>query len=102
LAAIGIVVQVRAGVKADIEDHWLWILAPLHFGTMVLCCGLLAYYLIFLFRFERFTMSRRFMWLFLILFLGGFSMLPFFFLYVWPLGVRWPPSASDAASPARP
>jgi hypothetical protein len=99
LFLIGIVVQVRTGVKADIDDRWLWILAPLHLGTIVLGFGLLAYYAIFLFRSERFTTTGRIIWLSLFLCLGGFSMLPFFLFYVRPLRAKCR-SASDTASPA--
>src|SRR5262245_6453969 len=46
---IATVIQFRTGAKVDIAGHWLWLVGPLHIGTLLQSFALVAYYLAFLF-----------------------------------------------------
>jgi len=68
-----------------------------HFATILLTFGLIAFYIVYLFKTDRVQQDKKALWA-AVLFLGGFVAMPvFFFLYVWP--DQWPrkPDGSPGA-----
>jgi hypothetical protein len=59
-----------------------------HLATMLLMFGLIAFYIVFLFKTDRVPHEMKALWA-VVLFLGSILAMPiFFYLYVWP--EQWP------------
>src|SRR5688500_5030766 len=59
-----------------------------HFATILLTFGLIAFYIVYLFRTDRVPQDKKALWA-VVLFFGAFLAMPvFFYLYVWP--DAWP------------
>ena len=59
-----------------------------HFATILLTFGLIAFYMVYLFKTDRVEQDKRALWA-VVLFLGNMVAMPvFFFLYIWP--DSWP------------
>jgi hypothetical protein len=59
-----------------------------HFATILLMFGLIAFYIVFLFKSDRVPQDKKALWA-AVLFLGNMLAMPvFFYLYVWP--DEWP------------
>lgn len=55
----------------------------MHFGVMLLCFALLAFYIFYLFKSDRVPQDKKALWA-VVLFLGSFLAMPiFWYLYVW-------------------
>ena len=73
------------------------VLAAAHFATILLMFGLIAFYVIFLFKTDRVPNDKKALWA-VVLFLGNMLAMPvFFYLYIWP--DQWP-RVPKAATPA--
>ncbi|HUS33300.1 MAG TPA: hypothetical protein VMZ53_32580 [Kofleriaceae bacterium] len=60
------------------------ILFRVHMATMVLSMGLLAFYVVHLFKATHLASDQRIMWALVILFFGPFAMPVYFVNHVWP------------------
>ena len=59
-----------------------------HFATILLTFGLIAFYIVYVFKTDRVPQEKKALWA-AVLLLGGFVAMPvFFYLYVWP--DQWP------------
>lgn len=71
----------------------LFLLFAAHFATILLMFGLIAFYIIFLFKTDRVPQDQKALWA-VVLFLGNMLAMPVFFcLYVWP--EEWPRRKGD-------
>jgi hypothetical protein len=70
-----------------------------HFATILLMFGLIAFYIVYLFKTDRVPQDKKALWA-AVLFLGNMMAMPvFFYLYVWP--EEWPrkkPGGQGASS----
>ena len=60
------------------------ILFRVHMATSILSVGLLAFYVVHLFKAKHFVGDQRLMWALAIFFLGPLAMPFYFFNHVWP------------------
>lgn len=75
------------------------ILFALHLLTMLWVIGLMAFYMIYLFRTDRIAQDRKALWA-IVLFMGNMIAMPIFFMvYVWPDPPKKPELPSPAAAP---
>jgi hypothetical protein len=67
-----------------------------HFATILLMFGLIAFYIVFLFKTDRVPQDKKALWA-AVLFLGNMLAMPvFFYLYVWP--DEWPRRTNDTVT----
>ena len=65
-----------------------------HLGTMLLMFGLIAFYIVYLFKTDRVPQDKKALWA-AVLFLGNMLAMPvFYYLYVWP--DEWPRRRTDS------
>jgi hypothetical protein len=60
------------------------LLFAVHMGTILMMFGLIAFYMVYLFKSDRVAQDKKALWA-VVLFLGGMIAMPvFFYLYIWP------------------
>src|SRR5207342_1322914 len=73
-----------AGGHAQEPPAAFLVLFVLHFATILMAIGLVAFYIVYLFKTDRVPQDKKALWA-AVLFLGGmFAMPVFFYLYIWP------------------
>jgi hypothetical protein len=55
-----------------------------HFLTILVIWGLIAFYIIYLFKSDRIPQEKKVLWLVLMILLGLFTMPIFYYFYIWP------------------
>lgn len=63
-----------------------------HLGTMLMMFGLIAFYIVYLFKTDRVAQDKKALWATVIFFGNLVAMPVFFYLYVWP--DEWPRAAT--------
>jgi hypothetical protein len=72
------------------------VLFAAHFATILLMFGLIAFYIVFLFKTDRVPQDKKALWA-AVIFLGNMVAMPvFFYLYVWP--EQWPRTKAQAST----
>ena len=66
------------------NDDGIIVLFAVHFCCVVWIWGLIAFYLVFVFKAKTIPKDFRVLWAVLIIFVNVPTMLVFWFLYVWP------------------
>jgi hypothetical protein len=70
------------------------VLFAVHLGTMLVMFGLIAFYIVYLFKTDRVPQDKKALWAVAIFFGNVLAMPVFFYLYIWP--DEWPrPSDHD-------
>ena len=73
-----------AATRAQEPPVAIMLVFALHFATILLIFGLIAFYIVYLFKTERVAQDKKALWA-AVLFLGGMIAMPvFFYLYIWP------------------
>ena len=91
---MGTILAAIIGDPDDAMAAWFTLIIVLHFITILIIWGLLAFYVMYLFKTDRVAQDKKALWA-VVLFLGNVIAMPvFFWLYVWPDG----PAETDAAS----
>jgi len=60
-----------------------WIVLPLHILTMILCIGLLVFYIAHIIKNIDLKEDRRIIWIILLFICGIIAMIVYWYLYIW-------------------
>ena len=76
-----------AGGPDDSMPAWFQLIFFLHFITILIMFGLLAFYIVYLFKTDTIAQDKKVLWAVVLFFGNAFAMPVFFWLYVWPDGL---------------
>ena len=90
LLFLGVIVLSFSNVMGG-SGSWLAMIIPIHVLTMLLSFGLMAFYIVNVFRNDRVNKDMKLLWV-VVLFMGGLIAMPiYWYLYIWPAS----PASSD-------